>query len=93
MKVASVVQNRPAKQQKTSTTHGTFREKIVLKKYSKEEYDSMSMAQHQHLYELWKKAGLIQGKNTPESSRALKHKVAMLKAKTDSSSNESLLED
>ena len=45
VKVASVGQCRPAKQKKTSTTHGTFKGKIELKKYSREEYDSMSMAQ------------------------------------------------
>ena len=59
VKFASVGQNRPAKQQKTSTICGTFKEKIELKKYSKDEYDSMLMAQHQQLYELWKKARLI----------------------------------
>ena len=46
VKSASVGQNRPAKQQKTTTTHGTFKTKIELKKYSREEYDSMSMVQH-----------------------------------------------
>ena len=55
MKVASVGQNRPAKWQKTSTNHGTFKAKIELKKYSREEYDSMLMAQHQQLYELRRK--------------------------------------
>ena len=34
VKVASVGQNRPANWQKTSTTIGTFRGKIELKKYS-----------------------------------------------------------
>ena len=48
------------------------------------------MAQHRQLYELWKKAGLIKGKKTQESSRAFKAKVAALKAKTDKSSNEIL---
>ena len=48
--VASNGQNRPAKQQRTSTTHGTLKGKMKLKKYSREEYDSMSMAQHQQLY-------------------------------------------
>ena len=41
MKVASVTQIRPAKQQKTSASHGNFRRKVELKKYSREEYDSM----------------------------------------------------
>ena len=49
VKVASVTQTRPAKRQKTSTSHGTFRGKIELKKYSREEYDSMSAAQCQQL--------------------------------------------
>ena len=53
----------------------------------------MSEAQHQQLYELPKKAGLIKGKKTPESSRVLQTKVAMLEAKTDNSSNESLFAD
>ena len=41
VKVASVTQTRPAKRQRTSTRHGTFRVKIELRKYSQEEYDSM----------------------------------------------------
>ena len=41
------------------------------------------MAQCQQLYELWKKAELLKGKKTLESSRALEARVAMLKAKTD----------
>ena len=45
VKVASVTQTRPAKWQKTSATHGTFKGKIS-KKYSRKEYDSMSIAQH-----------------------------------------------
>ena len=40
---------------------------IELKKYSREEYDSMLMAQHQLLYKLQKKAGLMKGKKIPES--------------------------
>ena len=66
---------------------------IELKKYSQEEYDSMSAAQHQELYELWKNAGLIKGKKTPESNRALKARVAMLEAKSENSSDESLVTD
>ena len=50
-------------------------------KYSREEYDSVSMAQHQQLHELWKKAGLIKGKKTQESNRALKARMAALEAK------------
>ena len=48
--IASVAQTRPAKWQKTTTTHGTSKGKIELKKYSREEEDSMSMAQHKQLY-------------------------------------------
>ena len=93
VKVASVGQTRPAKWQKTSTYHAIFKEKIELKKYSKEEYDSMSMAQHQQLYKLWKKVGLVKGKKTLEISRALEARVARLEAKTENSSNESLFAD
>ena len=39
--------------------------------YSREEYDLISMTQHQQLYELQKKARLSKGKKTPESGRAL----------------------
>ena len=53
----------------------------------------MSMAQHQQLYEVWKKARLITDKKTPESCRALKARVAMLEAKTENSSNESFFAD
>ena len=50
VKVASVTQIRPAKRQKTSTSCGFFIGEIEFKKYSREEYDSMSVAQHQQLY-------------------------------------------
>ena len=53
----------------------------------------MLAAQHQQLYELWKKARLIKGKKTPKSSRALEARVAMLEAETDNNSNESLFPD
>ena len=49
----------------------------------REEYDSMSIAQCQEFYELQKKAELIKGKKTPESSRALVARVAVLEAKTE----------
>ena len=65
VKIASVGQVRPSKWQKTNTTHHTFKGKVELMKYYKEEYDSMSMAQHQQLYELQKKPGLTKGKKTP----------------------------
>ena len=87
VKVASVVQTRPAKRQKTSTSQGSFKGKIVLKKYSQEEYDLMLTAQHQQLYELWKRAMHIKGKKIPESSRALVARVAGVEAKTENSSN------
>ena len=53
----------------------------------------MSTTQCQQLYKLWKKAGLIKGEKTPESIRALEARVAMLEAKTENSSNESLFAD
>ena len=53
----------------------------------------MLVAQSQQLYELWKKAGLIKGKKTPESSRALAARVATLEVKTYNSSDESLFAD
>ena len=91
--VAPFMQTRPVKQQNTKASLGTFKRKIRLKKYPREEYDSMLMAQHQQLYEHWKKAGLIKGKKIPESSRALETRVAMLVAKTENSSNERLFAD
>ena len=71
VKVASLSHTKPAKQQKTSANHGTFKGKAELKKYSIEEYDSMSIVQCQQLYELQQKAGHAKGKKTPESRRAL----------------------
>ena len=53
----------------------------------------MSVAQCQQLYELQKKAGLIKGEKTPESSRAIEARVTMLEAKSEISSNESLFAD
>ena len=89
-KIASVTQTRPAKQQKTSTNHGTFKGEIELNKHSREEYESMSASQCQQLYELQKKSRLIKGKKTLETKRALEARVAKLEAKTDNSSNKSL---
>ena len=80
VKVASDSQKRPAKWQKTSTTQCIFKEKDQLKKFSREECNSMSMTQHRCLYEL-------------QSSRALEARVAILEAKIDNSSNESLFAD
>ena len=48
------------------------------------------MTQCQQLYELQKKAGLIKSKKTPESSRSLEAKEAVLEAKTDNNSDDSL---
>ena len=45
VKVASVRQRRPSKQQKTSATFGIFKGKIELKKDSREEYDAMLTTQ------------------------------------------------
>ena len=81
VEVASVTQTRPAKRQKTNASCGTFRAKIELKKYSREEYDLMVAAQCQQLYMLWKKAELIKGKKALESSRVLEAKMAVLEAK------------
>ena len=53
----------------------------------------MLTAQHQQLYELWKKAGLVKGKNTPESSRALEARLATLEANTYNISSESFFAD
>ena len=53
----------------------------------------MTAAQCQQLYELQKRAGLIKGKKTPESSRALIARVAMLEAKSENSNDESLFAD
>ena len=93
VKVASVTQTRPAKRLKTGASCGTFRGKIELKKYAKEEHDSMSVAQCQKLYDPQKKVGLIKGKKTPESSGALEAKVAALEAKSENSSNKNLFAD
>ena len=84
----SVAQTRPAKQQKTIATCGTFKVKIELKKHSREEYDLVLMSQQQQLYELQHKAGLVKGKKTPESSKGLEARVTMLEEKRNS--NESL---
>ena len=76
-----------------STTFGTFKQKSNLKKYSREENDSITMTQCKQLYELQKKVVLIKGKKTQDSIRALEARMAMLEAKTDNSSNESLFQD
>ena len=64
-----------------------------MKKYSREEYDSMTMVQQQQLYKLQKKARLIKGKKTPDSNRALDSRVTTIEAKIDNSSNKSLFPD
>ena len=93
VKVVSIGQSRPDKWQKTSTTCGTFKGKIELNKYSRVEYDSLLVAQPQQQYELQKKAKLIRGKKTTESSRALEARVPALEAKTNISSNHSFFAD
>ena len=45
------------------------------------------------MYELQCKTGLLKGRNTTQSSKVLVARVAMLEAKTDNSSHESLLLD
>ena len=49
---ASITQNRPAKWQKTSEVHSTFKERIELKKYLMEEYNAMLMEQKQLWFKL-----------------------------------------
>ena len=87
MNVASVTNVRPTKRQKTITNGGVFKGDIELKKYSREEYDSMMTAQQQRLYKLQKKAELIKSKKTPESSKALDAIVWALEMKTKNSSD------
>ena len=53
----------------------------------------MSAVQHQQLYDLWKRARIIKGKKTSESSRTLKARVAMLEAKSENRSDESSFAD
>ena len=53
----------------------------------------MLTKQCQQLYILQKKAGLIKGTKTQESSRALEAREATLEAKTDIRSNENLFLD
>ena len=50
----------------------------------------MSMAQQQQLHELPQQGGLLKDEKKTEISKVLKARVAMLEAKTDKSSNESL---
>ena len=60
-----------------------------MKKYSREEF-FLSVVQCQQLHELQKRARLIKEKKTTESSRAFEARLAMLKAKSENSSDESL---
>ena len=53
----------------------------------------MLMAKHQQLFKLQKEVGLVKGKKTPESSRALEARVAVLEGKTYNGSDESLFTD
>ena len=43
VKIVSAAQTRPAKRHKNSIAHESFKRKIDLKKYCREEYDSMLM--------------------------------------------------
>ena len=45
------------------------------------------------MYELQHKAGLLKDKKTPESSKALEARLAVLEVKTDKSSNKTLFTD
>ena len=54
---------------------------------------TLSMTQHQQLYQLQKKAGLIKGKKTSGSGRALEARVVTLAGKTDNSCGKSLFAD
>ena len=46
-------------------------------KYSREVYNLILMEQQQ-LYELWQKAKLLKSKKTPESSKTLEARMAVL---------------
>ena len=70
VKVAFVGQIRPAIQ--VSTNGGTFKGKIEFKKYSKEEYELMLMAEHQQLCQLQKKAGLIKDTKDPRKQKSFR---------------------
>ena len=52
-----------------------------MKKYSREKYDPMLEAEHQQLFELQYKTGVIKCKKTPENSRALEDRVLHMKIK------------
>ena len=45
VEVVSIAQSRPNKRQKISDAHGIFKERIELKNYSMEEYNSIMAAQ------------------------------------------------
>ena len=64
-----------------------------MKKYSREVYDLMLTAKHQQTYDLQKKVRLIKSKKTPESSRALEAKLAVLEVTTENSRDERLFAD
>ena len=51
------------------------------------------MVQWQLLYELWHKTRLLEGKKTPDVSKVIEARVAVLEAKTENSTNESLFSD
>ena len=69
--VASVGQIRPAKRKKTSISRGTFKEKIELKKYSRGEYDSISIPESGKALET--RVAAIDKKQTIVAMRAYLH--------------------
>ena len=69
VKIISVAQSRPATKQKTIALCSTFKDQIQLKKYSREEYDLMLIAQQQQLYELQLKIGLLKGRRPQKAVR------------------------
>ena len=64
--MCSVGQTNPAKQQKTSTTDGTFKGKVKLKANSRQEYDIID----QQLYEFQKKPDSL-GVRKPQKAAEL----------------------
>ena len=64
VKVTFIAPSRSANRQNTSEPYGTFKRMMNLKKYSMEEYNSMSAANKPQLFEVRHKAKLIKGKKT-----------------------------
>ena len=68
IKVESVAQARPTKKQKISSAYGTFKGKIELKKYAREEYGSMLTDQKQQLYDFQYSFRFLMCKKIQETS-------------------------